>query len=368
MNKIETKELELKKKLIALNLAKKTVCITTKPKNPFGYIYVITHISTGQTYTGQKFSTDELDGYCCSSQNIHFWRTLELHPEDFKREVVCWVENKPNAIEILNIAETFFIIVYNSYYGVGGYNLTFGGDSTLGYKYTKEQLLQHRIKHNTPEVIENHKKATAKQLEDPQILINRKEPTKQAMNRSEVKLATSIRKKEEWSDPEYKEKFSESQSKSWKKRRGYEYIKCIEDNLDFKSSQEAAEYYKVSKLIILNSIKTGQDILKLQKTFAAYNGEERVFFPEYNPIHPPRHKKFSDESKRRLSESHKGQKAWNKGKVGVGNLKRVQCIETGIIYDYIKKASEELNINAGHISACCKGKRKTAKKLHFKYL
>lgn len=37
--------------------------------------------------------------------------------------------------------------------------------------------------------------------------------------------------------------------------------------------------------------------------------------------------------------------------------KKVQCIETGIIYDSAKDVGIELNINRSHITDCCKGKR-----------
>ena len=68
-------------------------------------------------------------------------------------------------------------------------------------------------------------------------------------------------------------------------------------------------------------------------------------------------KKHSDETKRKLSESHKG----------LGS-KKVRCVETGIIYNSISDASKENNIKGrGHVSACCKGTRKTAGGYHWEY-
>jgi group I intron endonuclease len=68
-------------------------------------------------------------------------------------------------------------------------------------------------------------------------------------------------------------------------------------------------------------------------------------------------KKHSDETKKKLSESHKG----------LGS-KKVICIETGVVYDSIKEASEKNNIKGrGHISACCKGGRMTAGGYHWEY-
>lgn len=68
-------------------------------------------------------------------------------------------------------------------------------------------------------------------------------------------------------------------------------------------------------------------------------------------------KKHSEETKKKLSESHKG----------IGS-KRVVCIETGIIYNSVKEASEKNMIKGrGHISACCKGTRRTAGGYHWCY-
>ena len=67
-------------------------------------------------------------------------------------------------------------------------------------------------------------------------------------------------------------------------------------------------------------------------------------------------KKHSEETKRKLSESHKGFGA-----------KKVVCIETGIIYDSIKDASEQLNLKGYHIGSCCTGDRQTCGGFHWCY-
>lgn len=68
-------------------------------------------------------------------------------------------------------------------------------------------------------------------------------------------------------------------------------------------------------------------------------------------------KKHSEETKRKLSETHKGLGA-----------KRVVCVETGIVYESIKEASDSHNVKGrGHISACCKGDRDTCAGYHWCY-
>ena len=48
--------------------------------------------------------------------------------------------------------------------------------------------------------------------------------------------------------------------------------------------------------------------------------------------------------------------------------KKVECIETGYIYDSITDCSKKLNLNITNISACCRGKRKTTGKKHFRFI
>ena len=55
-------------------------------------------------------------------------------------------------------------------------------------------------------------------------------------------------------------------------------------------------------------------------------------------------------------------------KVSISQGKRVMCVETGIEYHSISFASKQCNICIDCISKCCKGKRKTAGGLHWRYV
>lgn len=90
----------------------------------------------------------------------------------------------------------------------------------------------------------------------------------------------------------------------------------------------------------------------------------------------------SEETKRKISESNKGNKSHfghfhtketkekisNKLKGQISkNRKKVLCVETNIIYNSLHIASEKTNTNVGDICNCCKGKLKTANKYHWQY-
>lgn len=62
-------------------------------------------------------------------------------------------------------------------------------------------------------------------------------------------------------------------------------------------------------------------------------------------------RKLSEETRAKMSASHKGASAYN--------ARKVQCVETGIIYDTATEAAKQLDLVQSSISAVCRGKRKS---------
>lgn len=81
---------------------------------------------------------------------------------------------------------------------------------------------------------------------------------------------------------------------------------------------------------------------------------------------------ISEKAKKRMSKERKGKHVSIKTEFKKGhkplNAKAVLCVETNIIYNSIKEASKHTNIIASHISEVCSGKRKSAGKMHWKYI
>lgn len=107
-----------------------------------------------------------------------------------------------------------------------------------------------------------------------------------------------------------------------------------------------------------------------------YTGENNPFFGRHHSKEAKQkngeaHRKenLSNETLRKMSEAKKGKKRSQEAieKGAKSHQKSIICLETGIIYSSIKKASEETNINSGHISDVCKGNRKTAGGYHWQY-
>lgn len=122
---------------------------------PYGLIYKVTNVADGKKYIGK--TTNNLEKrkrghiYDIKRSNSYFHRALKKHGENnFKWEVICECETK----EILNIMETYKIMVEHSHFSEGkGYNLTWGGDGqSYGFHHkesSKQKISQYQkgIKH-----------------------------------------------------------------------------------------------------------------------------------------------------------------------------------------------------------------------------
>lgn len=95
----------------------------------------------------------------------------------------------------------------------------------------------------------------------------------------------------------------------------------------------------------------------------------------YNIAHGGQHnmegRHHSEETRKKMSESHKGKNTWAKGRknpaAAVAHSIPVVCVETSTVYYSGKEASAQTGVNKSHITQCCKGRRKTAGGYHWEY-
>lgn len=83
-------------------------------------------------------------------------------------------------------------------------------------------------------------------------------------------------------------------------------------------------------------------------------------------------KHHTEETKRKLSESHKGKTTWIKGKKMNDEIRAKEstpiiCVETNVCYFGINEASRQTGIHHSNICNCLKGKREKAGGYHWKY-
>ena len=107
-------------------------------------IYIYTNLINGKIYIGQtlypnkRFSAHKK---CCKDGTIFHSAVIKYGFENFKYEILHSFNyiNKEETKDLLNFWEKFYIREYNSTHPKIGYNITDGGDGSLGYKVTQEQ-------------------------------------------------------------------------------------------------------------------------------------------------------------------------------------------------------------------------------------
>lgn len=88
------------------------------------------------------------------------------------------------------------------------------------------------------------------------------------------------------------------------------------------------------------------------------------------PKTPEMRSNMSAAAKRRWSSENRAEREYlrelNKG-VNSAKARAVLCVETGVVYDYVRGASEQTGIELSSIIRCCKGQRHTAGGYHWRY-
>lgn len=108
----------------------------------YGIVYKVTNAINGKCYIGQTIKTlkKRINEH---KQNIKLnrypivilYKAIKKYGWDnFKWEVIKECDSR----EILNIMETFMIIVYKTHMSENGYNMTWGGDGINGYNHSDE--------------------------------------------------------------------------------------------------------------------------------------------------------------------------------------------------------------------------------------
>lgn len=117
----------------------------------YNYIYLITNNLNGKIYVG-KHSTDNLeDGYMGSGKLLH--RAYNKYgKEHFSKKILAFADTE----EKLNWFEKFYIKKYHA--RTNGYNLTDGGDGTLGCKpWNKGKMCKHHSEETKRKISESCK-------------------------------------------------------------------------------------------------------------------------------------------------------------------------------------------------------------------
>lgn len=130
----------------------------------YNYIYKITNLANGKIYIG-KHSTDNLnDSYMGSGKIIKNARS-KYGKNAFKKDIIAFSDNEDS----LNLLEKFYIKKYKSQDSSIGYNLTDGGEGTLGISHSGEKnpmYGKHHSDETKAKIIASHKGMLGKHLSE----------------------------------------------------------------------------------------------------------------------------------------------------------------------------------------------------------
>ena len=118
----------------------------------------------------------------------------------------------------------------------------------------------------------------------------------------------------------------------------------------------------------INTIKTKNEVTNLR--WVTYKENSNNELTKKKMSKSQKGKTMSEETKKKISEVNKGRKLSEetRKKISESQKKKIYCIKLNKIYNSIKEASEDLNIDGSSISKVCKSKRKTAGDYHWRYI
>lgn len=264
--------------------------------------------------------------------------------ESFKKEILYEGLNEEEA----KVLEKQLIKQYNSFNKKYGYNLTEGGDGTCGRKFTEEQKEKLRLKHLGKTISAEQRE----KLRKANLGKHHSEETKRKMSNSRKGNHYNLGRK---LSEETKKKIGDRErGKNNPKSR---QVICLETLKVYDTITQAKEETGATKI---GDCCRHDPKHKTSGNFHWEYYNNNLSNDDYKDILEQRIKDEVDNSHRKMSEENK------KILIEISSVK-VVCIETGEVFDSIKKAAEKYKISSSCICCCCKGKSKTAKRLHWKY-
>jgi len=196
-----------------------------KHTSPSGKVYI--------GITGKKPEKRWQDGNGYKNNPIFYNAIRKYGWDNFTHEIMMAKLSREQAVDM----ERFYIYFYNSNNREYGYNGTFGGDGTSGFKHTEDAKRKIGIaSHNRKRSLETRAKISKSHLG--------MKGTK--WNENQYKTHRESAKKQ-WQNPEYKAIMLEKLKKANMNKipKNKLKVKCIETQEIFNSVTEAATFYKI---------------------------------------------------------------------------------------------------------------------------
>ena len=271
-------------------------------------IYKATNKENGKIYIGQSVETlakrKAIHIRDANNNNsLYFHKALRKYGVDnFKWQVICICPN----IDILNEQEVYYIAFYDSFNN--GYNLTKGGDGTVGYKFSEEQKekMSGENNHMYGKCGEDHHNYGKPMSEDQKAKIRQShlgeknhfygkkhsEATKEQMRIDKQNISDDTRKK-----------MSDANKGN------------IGEKNHFYGKKHSEESKQKMRTVKLGKKLSDEHKQKISKNSARLSGKDNPMWGRCGEDHPMYGKHHSNETKKKLSEATK--KYWDKKRVAI---------------------------------------------------
>lgn len=277
----------------------------------FGYIYKTTNLINGKIYVGQH-KAETFDKYYKGSGQLLTHAFKKYGKSNFACEVLATAETK----EELNTLEIYWIAKLNTMDTSIGYNLTEGGEGTVGYIHTDEAKLKMSVAKKGKSLSPEHCKAIGlrslghKMTEEGKAKLRAANLGRKASEETKQKLRDAHKRNPRNFDEDYRRKLSESRAEALATGR-------------WSISEEGMERLRES-----GSKPKSEDHCK-------HVSETRI---------------------------EKGIAAGSKNP----RAKKIYCLETDTVYSWAGEAAEILGLSVHSIRQCRQGKLEHVKGYHFR--
>lgn len=235
-------------------------------------IYRATNSVNGKMYIGfdsnwpSRISDHKKDYNLSSKSTIIFYRAIKKYGWDnFKWDILYQSKDSDHT---LNCMEEYFIKEYNTYVNLknnNGYNMTLGGDGTLGLKWSDDSKQKLKKPHSAERRRKNSEAQTGKKLSASTIDKIKKANTGKSRSTEFKKNQSNLAKKNNWrpkldQTPELRQarlkKISNSITKAWERKKNdgtstgnFYWITNNSINLRIRSTESIPQGWKRGRTI-----------------------------------------------------------------------------------------------------------------------
>ena len=312
-------------------------------KKRYGIIYCIRNTINNKMYFGQTTETfdQRYRNGIQNTHNEHLKKSIDKYGiENFEIDKEFDIAYSKEELDKL---ENMYIIAWNTFNSTYGYNKTYGGSSSGKHTEETRNKISKSLKGKMAG--EKHPMYGKHRSEETKIRIGEGNKGKIMPKESLQKRSKNVKEK-----GTFKGKNNPMYGKTGNLSPSYGITGEKHPMYGKHHTKETREKISIK---LKGKHKSQETKEKMKKNNSKY------WLGKTGPKHPSYGKCLSEETKNKISETQKNNYKNNKH---VKKDKKIICITTNDILNSIKEAGTKYNVSCSSITACCRGKLKSAGK------